>query len=208
MKNEKKSTGMLLTGLVTAILASLCCITPVLALIAGISGAASAFSWIEPFRPYLAALTIGVLAFAWYQKLKPAKAEIECDCEEDGKSSFWQSKKFLAMVTVFALLMLAFPYYSGIFYPGHPESRNITFTESNVINAEIDIRGMTCNSCEHSVNHALRSEDGVIEAESDYVTGIARVKFDASKTSLEQLSKDLEEETGYEVIASKKIKGS
>ena len=196
---------MLLTGIVTAILASLCCITPVLALIAGISGAASTFSWIEPFRPYLAALTIGVLAFAWYQKLKPAKEEIECDCEEDGKTSFWQSKKFLAIVTVFALLMLAFPYYSGIFYPDDSANQNVSINESSVIEAEIDLAGMTCTSCEHSVNHALRSEEGVIEAESDYKTGVARVKYDASKVDLEKLSQDLEEKTGYKVIESKKL---
>ncbi len=205
MKSEKKSTGMLLTGILTAILASLCCITPVLALIAGISGAASTFSWLEPFRPWLAALTIGVLGFAWYQKLKPAKEEIECDCEEDGKTSFWQSKKFLAIVTVFALLMLAFPYYSGLFYPDDSGNRNISYSESNVINAEIDLEGMTCTSCEHSVNHALRSEEGVIEAESDYETGVARVKYDASKTDLDKLSQDLEEKTGYTVVASKKL---
>lgn len=205
MKNEKKSTGMLITGIFTAILASLCCITPVLALIAGISGAASTFSWIEPFRPYLAALTIGVLAFAWYQKLKPVKDEIECDCEEDGKSSFWQSKKFLAIVTVFALLMLAFPYYSGIFYPDNSANQNITFNNSTVTEAEIDLQGMTCTSCEHSVNHALRSEAGVIEAESDYHSGIARIKYDASQVDLDKISQDLEEQTGYKVIESKKI---
>ena len=60
----------------TALLSSICCITPVLALIAGTSGLASSFSWLEPFRPYLIGLTILVLGFAWYQKLK-AKKEIE-----------------------------------------------------------------------------------------------------------------------------------
>ena len=60
-----------ITSLLTAITASLCCIAPVLALIAGTSGFASTFSWIEPFRPYLIGLTIVVLLFAWYQKLKP-----------------------------------------------------------------------------------------------------------------------------------------
>ena len=70
MKSENKLIG---AGLLTAITASLCCITPVLALIAGTSGIASTFSWIEPFRPYLIGLTILVLAFAWYQKLKPQK---------------------------------------------------------------------------------------------------------------------------------------
>jgi hypothetical protein len=113
MKSENKLIG---AGLLTAITASLCCITPVLALIAGTSGIASTFSWIEPFRPYLIGLTILVLAFAWYQKLKPQK-EIDCECETDEKPKFIQSKKFLGIVTVFAIVMLAFPYYSGVFYP-------------------------------------------------------------------------------------------
>ena len=68
MKNK-----LAVTSILTAITASLCCITPVLALIAGTSGVASTFSWIEPFRPYLIGLTILVLLFAWYQKLKPEK---------------------------------------------------------------------------------------------------------------------------------------
>ena len=70
MKTDKKLIG---AGLLTAIAASLCCITPVLALIAGTSGLTSTFSWLEPFRPYFIGLTTLVLAFAWYQKLKPKK---------------------------------------------------------------------------------------------------------------------------------------
>ena len=49
MKTDKKLIG---AGLLTAIAASLCCITPVLALVAGTSGLASTFSWLEPARPY------------------------------------------------------------------------------------------------------------------------------------------------------------
>ena len=49
MKRDNKLIG---TGLLTAIAASLCCITPVLTLIAGTSGLASTFYWLEPFRPY------------------------------------------------------------------------------------------------------------------------------------------------------------
>ena len=70
MKTDKKLIG---AGLLTTIAASLCCITPVLALIAGTSGLTSTFSWLEPFRPYFIGLTILVLGFAWYQKLKPKK---------------------------------------------------------------------------------------------------------------------------------------
>jgi hypothetical protein len=90
MKSDNKLIG---TGLLTAITASLCCITPVLALIGGTSGIASTFSWIEPFRPYLIGLTFLVLRFAWNQKLKPRK-EIDCECEMDEKLKFIQSKIF------------------------------------------------------------------------------------------------------------------
>lgn len=113
MSSERKLLG---TIIITATAASLCCITPVLALIAGTSSIASTFSWIEPFRPYLITLTILVLAVAWYQKLKPKKQEIDCDCEDE-KPKFINSKKFLLLVSLFAGLMLAFPYYNQIFYP-------------------------------------------------------------------------------------------
>ena len=59
------------TGLLAALAASLCCITPLLAIVGGLGGVASTFSWLEPLRPYLVALTVGVLGFAWYQQLRP-----------------------------------------------------------------------------------------------------------------------------------------
>jgi len=114
----KSNKALMGTGVLTAIAASLCCITPVLAVIAGSSGIASSFSWMEPARPYLIGFTVLVLGFAWYQKLRPRTAEeIACDCEEDEKPSFWQSRKFLGIVTFFSALMLTFPYYSFIFFP-------------------------------------------------------------------------------------------
>jgi mercuric ion transport protein len=91
-------------GVLTAIAASLCCITPVIAILAGSSSLAANFSWIEPARPYLIGLSIVVLAFAWYLKLKPAKTnDMDCNCETTKKASFLQSKTFLGIVTVFAI---------------------------------------------------------------------------------------------------------
>jgi len=103
MQTQKTNKSLIGAGIFAAIAASLCCITPVLALVAGISGFASAFSWLDPLRPYLIGITVLVLGFAWYQKLK-LKKEIECDCEEDDQPSFWQSKRFLAIITVIAAL--------------------------------------------------------------------------------------------------------
>jgi copper chaperone CopZ len=211
MKSENKLIGV---GLLTAITASLCCITPVLALIAGTSGIASTFSWIEPFRPYLIGLTILVLGFAWYltavrqvQKLKPRK-EIDCKCETDdlpdgkaGKPKFIQSKTFLGIVTVFAIVMLAFPYYSGIFYQ-NTEKQIIVVDKSDIKTTEFKISGMTCASCEEHVNHEVNKLNGIVNSKASYKNGNAIIEFDKTKTNEVEIEKAINS-TGYKVTDKK-----
>lgn len=199
-KKDKKLIG---AGILTAIAASLCCITPVLALFAGVSGIASTFSWIEPFRPYLIWITILVLAFAWYQKLKPrTKEEIDCECEEDSNPSFWQTKMFLGMVTVFAGVMLAFPHYSYIFYPA--KKVGIVKNTQSAINESIyQVEGMTCESCNLHVEHEVAKLPGYIDAKADYKTGTVKVKYDNTKSSEKNVI-DAINNTGYKVVDLKK----
>ena len=197
MKSDNKLIG---TGLLTAITASLCCITPVLTLIAGTSGIASTFSWIEPFRPYLIGLTILVLGFAWYQKLKPQK-EIDCECETDEKPKFIQSRKFLGIVTVFAIIILAFPYYSGIFYP-NTEKQIIVVDKSDIKTTEFKISGMTCASCEEHVNYEVNKLNGIVNSMASYENGNAIVEFDKTKTNETEIEKAINS-TGYQVTDKK-----
>ncbi len=197
MKSDNKLIG---AGLLTAITASLCCITLVLALIAGTSGIASTFSWIEPFRPYLIGLTILVLGFAWYQKLKPKK-EIDCECETDEKPKFIQSKTFLGIVTVFAIVMLAFPYFSGIFYPS-TEKQIIVIDKSDIKTAEFKINGMTCASCEKHVNHEVNKLNGIVNSKASYENGNAIIEFDRTKTNETEIEIAINS-TGYKVTDKK-----
>ncbi|MCZ2082740.1 MULTISPECIES: mercuric transport protein MerTP [Kaistella] len=197
MKTDNKLIG---TGIFTAIAASLCCITPILALIAGTSGLASTFSWLEPFRPYFIGLTILVLGFAWYQKLKPKK-QIDCNCDTEEKPKSIQSKMFLGIVTVFAIVMLAFPYYSSIFYP-KTEKQIIVVDKSNVQKAEFTISGMTCTSCEANVNHEVNKLTGIINSTTSYDNGKTVVAFDNSKTNIAEIEKAINS-TGYSVTNKK-----
>ncbi|MBW2937521.1 mercuric transport protein MerTP [Aureisphaera sp. CAU 1614] len=197
MKNNNKLIG---TGIITAITASLCCVTPVLALIAGTSGIASTFSWLEPFRPYLIGLTILVLGFAWYQKLKPQK-EIDCECETDEKPKFTQSKTFLGIITAFAIIMLGFPYYSGIFYP-ETEKQIIVVDKSDIKTAEFKISGMTCASCEEHVNHEVNKLNGIVNSKASYKNGNAIIEFDKTKTNEKEIEKAINA-TGYKVTEKK-----
>jgi copper chaperone CopZ len=196
---NKESGKLVGAGVLSAIAASLCCIIPVLALISGASGVASTFSWMEPFRPYLIGITILVLGFAWYQKLKPRTTEeIQCACEEDKHPNIWQTKRFLGIVTLFAALMLAFPSYSSIFYPTNKKAV-VTVSSAAITTLNLKIEGMTCEACDYHVAHAAQEVDGVIEAHADHKTGEAEVKFDGSKTSKETIIKSVNE-TGYKVV--------
>jgi mercuric ion transport protein len=201
MKQETTSKAVTGVGIIAAIAASLCCITPVLALLAGASGAASSLSWLEPARPFLIGLATATLGFAWYRSLS-SKANTACG--PDGtcaveKKSFLASRTFLIIITVAAIGLIAFPYYAKIFYP-KPPKENIIVVESNNINtASFNIKGMSCKGCEAEVNNELHKVSGVIDAQTFYDKGTSIVKYDKSKASVEQL-KNAIAQTGYEVI--------
>lgn len=199
MTTTTKNSKGWVAGLLTAVAASLCCITPVLALLGGASGLASSFSWIEPFRPYLIGLTVLVFAFAWYQKLKPQK-QVDCDCEADNKKSFWQSKSFLGIVTVVAALLIAFPYYAKAFYPKPQEPKVVVVDKTNIQQAVFKIKGMTCESCTQHVNSEISKVNGVIGFQTSYENANSTVKFDNSKTSVDSIAAAINS-TGYKVIS-------
>jgi copper chaperone CopZ len=199
MKTEKKLIG---AGLLTAIASSLCCITPILAIVAGSSGIASTFSWLEPFRPYFIGMTVLVLGFAWYQKLKPQK-QSDCNCETNQKPNFMQTKSFLGIITAMSVLLLSFPSYAHIFIP-KTKSVSIVTSTSKIQKVEFTIKGMTCSGCEHHVKTEINKLKGIVEVVVSYENGNAIVKFDNKQTTIEQIEKAINS-TGYKSIKRKII---
>ncbi len=199
MKTDKK---LISAGLLTAIASSLCCITPVLAIVAGSSGLASIFSWLEPFRPYFIGMTVFILGFAWYQKLKPQK-QIDCKCETTEKPNFMQTKSFLGIITVMTVLLLSFPIYAHIFFP-KTENKAIITQTSEIQKVEFTITGMTCSGCEHHVKTEISKLKGIVEVVVSYEKGNAIVKFDNKQTSIQEIEKAINS-TGYKSIKNKII---
>lgn len=204
IKSSGTFTG---AGIFAAIAASLCCITPVIALLAGSSSIAANFSWIEPARPYLIGLSIAVLALAWYLKLKPAKAnDIDCNCETTKKTSFFQSKTFLGIVTAFAILMMTFPLYAKVFYP-KPKVQAALAMVDNKQQVKFSIQGMTCEACEEHVNNELSKVAGVLTYKTSYATRSSLVSFDKSKVDEKTIEAAINK-TGYKVKSYELINSS
>ncbi len=182
MKADKSALGL---GIFSAIAASLCCITPLLAIIAGTSGLASNLSWMEPLRLYLIGIAIVAIGFAWYQNLKPIPAN-DCNCDVP-KRSFLQGKTFLSLITIFAALMLAFPSYAHIFY-GQPESTiSWEIDQQQLKTVEIEVTGMTCRGCEAHIEKVVGELTGVVESKASHQDENVTIIYDGSRVDLQAI---------------------
>jgi mercuric ion transport protein len=116
MSAGKDGRGALAASGVAAILASVCCLGPLVLVLLGVSGAwIGNLTALQPYSLYFAAGALGALAFAGWQIFRPAA---ECKPGEvcavpvvrrAYKVIFW-------IVAVLIALALAFPYYAPLFY--------------------------------------------------------------------------------------------
>lgn len=189
-------------GVLTALASSLCCIVPVLTIIAGASGLASTFSWLEPARPYFIGSTVLVLGFAWYQKLKRQPVD-NCGCQVVPKASFMQTKTFLSIITVVSALLLSFPSYAYVFFP-KAENQTIVTPTMTIQKVEFKIEGMTCVGCEQHVKSEISKLKGIAEISVSYEKGNAIVSFDGKQTTISDISKSINSTT-YKAVNHKII---
>ncbi len=97
-------------SVVSGILASACCIGPLVFGLLGISGAAFAQRF-EPFRPYLLVVTYALLGGAFYFTYRPrAVCGPEGACEMRHASRLGKVTLWIAAVIV--VLATAFPWYA------------------------------------------------------------------------------------------------
>lgn len=185
-------------SLVSSICASLCCLAPILALFSGASSVAARFSWLEPARPYLIGLSVFCLSFAWYQVLRTQKAD-NCGCDTPKKSSLLQSKLFLSLVTVCAVLFLTFPSYSKLF-SGERRPVGATVSSLNVAVKQVEFRveGMGCAACEPEVETAVGKLNGVRSVKASCVKKNTVILYDSTQTSTTVLRGAINS-TGYTV---------
>lgn len=196
---KKNSKGAVVTGVIAALAASSCCIPPIIAAVAGIGGASSSLSWMEPLRPYLIGLAIVAIGYAWFSHLKPKK-EDDCGCEIE-KPKFYQKRSFLIGMTLFAAISITIPYYSHIFFPDN-KKKIIVIDNNTIQNVEIKIEGMTCDACQNHVDFAVNELKGIVSVKTSYENKNTIIEFDTTQTSIQQINQAINS-TGYNPIKNK-----
>jgi copper ion binding protein len=188
-------------SVLTALSASMCCITPALAIMAGTSSLATSFHWIEPFRPYFISGSIITLGFAWFQALNVKKDE-NC-CEPQWRKSFFQSKVFLGLITILSFLLITFPAYSKFFF--NNSQTTIAKDQNQNKKIELKVSGMTCSSCELHIESEVKKLAGISFVKASYEKGSATVEYDEEKINKDNIIAAING-TGYKVeLTSNKI---
>ena len=115
---DSLSKATLAGGLVAAVLASVCCLGPLLLVMFGVSGAwISNLTLLEPYRPMFIGVALVFMGLAW-RRIYRAPTATECEpgslcavpqTHRAYRVTFW-------LVSALVLLALGFPYLAPLFY--------------------------------------------------------------------------------------------
>merc|ERR1711879_534113 len=161
--------GSMGTAVFSAVSLKLCCWGPLLLTsVAGINGSSVYFSWLIVLKPYLLGIAFLSLGFAFYQVYK--KKKVDCGSCDTAKPSFFKSKFYLWLVTVFVVVMTLVSYYPQIFHP--MATKGIVATNNTHIQTvKLNIEGMVCSGCEENISHSVNKIDGVTNVSTSYEEG-------------------------------------
>ncbi len=112
------SKATLAGGLLAAIVASVCCVAPLVLVTIGVSGAwISSLTLLEPYRPVSIGVALVFMGLAWRQIYRaPAAAQ----CEPGTLCALPQTNRVYRVmfwvVSALVLLALGFPYLAPLFY--------------------------------------------------------------------------------------------
>mgnify|MGYP005839644081 CR=1 FL=1 len=116
MSESQSGSGSLVAGGVAALLASACCLGPLVLITLGISGAwIGNLAALEPYRPWFIGAALVAMVFAWRRIYRPVEACQPGDVcavarvRTAYKVIFW-------VVALLILIALAFPFVLPLFY--------------------------------------------------------------------------------------------
>ncbi len=145
-----KDRSVLVGSLVAGLLASACCIGPLLlgALGLGSLGFAAALA---PLRPWLLALTVVLLTIGFYFAYRPLPADACAPSAACAKPAGRAKQRIgLWIVTALALALATFPSW-GARLSSPRES--VTPGQSERAVVVLDVQGMTCSACAGEIEH-------------------------------------------------------
>lgn len=206
MRKEKVLMG---GGIAAAVVSSLCCILPLIAVVFGL-GAFGIASTVDTLRPFLLVLAFAALGYGFYRVyFRQEECAPDESCATKPVSKINQISLWIATVVIVAFALA--PYYTGyiaaaITAPQLPTAESAPVVapappDESIAKKTIvlNVRGMTCEGCETHIEVPLRKLQGVISADADYKNHNVTVVYDPAQVTVEKIKETITA-TGYELI--------
>src|SRR5262249_33486962 len=162
-------------GILSAILASICCVGPLLLVAIGVGSGAVFIG-----RNYWFFIIggVAVLTWAWVKYLQEKTV---CDCQYKP-----MQRRRSAMLALLSSTVLVFG-FAGLNISRYMFASVPVATETQLANGlnrvTISVEGLSCVACEIPVRHALRRIDGVRSVQVNARTKTAAVDYEPAKTN-------------------------
>lgn len=179
-------------GILSAVFASVCCLGPVLLVVLGL-GSLGFGAILGRYHWWFILAAIALLAVAWRSYSKEARRCKAVSCEmARGKTT--RTVLTLASVVVAIFVGLNLSTYAS-------QTRQATTTDSvrhtgQLASVVIPVEGMTCFTCELTVESSLKGLRGVRSIDAKVKDAAAYVQYDPAQMTLEELLAAINK-TGY-----------
>ncbi|QED28120.1 hypothetical protein FRD01_12940 [Microvenator marinus] len=215
--NDDSSERWAVVGSVMASIgAAVCCLGPMVLVSLGVTGAwIGSLSALEPYRPILMIIAAGLLGYGFYRVYGKSKRQQACG--EDDRCKVPKANRInkisLWIATAFVGFFLTSPYLLGldlsqdslqlaeVVTPNTVEASSTTESRPTE-QVTLDVSGMTCAGCTHTVASALDNLDGVEKATVSFEPPRAHVTYDPDKVTPRQLTAATEN-VGYPSTVAK-----
>lgn len=188
-------------GILSAILASTCCIGPLLLIAVGLGSGAAL---VGRYHWFFLLGGIAVLTWAWAKYLREKTV---CDCEHKPMQGRRSGMFTLLIATAIVLGFGSLNISRYVFASAPASAQEQTPVANGLDRVVIPVEGMSCVTCEIAVRHTLKRIDGVKSARVSVATKTATVDYEAAKTNPEQLVAAINS-TGYRASLPNKMNDS
>lgn len=178
-------------GIASAVLASACCVGPIVLVLLGLGGSVLG-AFLAEYHWHLQIGAVVVLALAWWIFLHERKRLCTIASDRKGEKV---TKTTLGIVSIIVAVFVGMNLVTALQSEASDQKANAPILQ-NAASVVIPVSGMTCMACEVSVNSALKKLPGVLDANADSRAGQVTVKYDPLKVSIQQMA-DAITKAGY-----------
>ena len=177
------------TGMLSVLMASVCCVGPLLLAALGLGGLGVG-AFIGAYHWYFIGGATVVLGFAWFNFLRERR---RCQTERCEMAGGKLTRIMLPLATLGVAAFLAMNVYA---YAGGTVADESLAAVAGQETVTIPVEGMTCFTCTITVEGSLEDLDGVREATANVPGKTVTVSFNPDKVTVKNMVEAVNE-TGY-----------